>query len=96
MGSWNEDDVKSDSWSDECLGERCDELLPDSNSVGISVSGVLDLPTFLETSLSRSESAWTFCCEVSNLVWGLLGARFIAFIQNRRKFPPHWTTRGSY
>jgi len=50
-------DVKGNSWSikDEC--ERCDELLPGADSVGLGVSGVLGLLNLLETSLSRSERA---------------------------------------
>jgi len=57
LGSWNELDVEGDSWSikDEC--ERCDELLPGVDSVGLGVSGVLGLPTLLETILSGSERA---------------------------------------
>jgi len=57
LGSWNELDVESDSWSikDEC--ERCDELLPDIDSVGLGVSGVLGLPTFLETNLLGSKQS---------------------------------------
>lgn len=89
MGSWNKLDVKGYSWSIKNECERCDELLPGANSVGLGVSGVLGLPTLLETSLSGSERAWTFCYEVSDLVWGLLGAKFIAFVQNSQMFPPH-------
>jgi len=53
---------------DEYLDERCDELLPGANSVRIDVNGVFGLPTLLETSLSGSERACTFYCEVSDLV----------------------------
>ena len=79
--SWNEVDVKGDSWSmkDEYLDERCDELLPGANSVRIDVNGVFGLPTLLETSLSGSERACTFYCEVSDLVWGLFEARVNVF-----------------
>lgn len=92
LGFWNEDDEKDDSLLDECSSE----LLPDVDNIGICVIGILDLSTLLENSLLGSERAWTFFCEVSDLVWGFPGARIIALIQNRQIFPPHWTNRGKY
>lgn len=82
LGSWNEDDKKDESLSDECSSE----LLPDADNVGIGVIWILDLLTLLENSLSRSERAWTFFCEVSHLVWGLPEARIISLIQNTKYF----------
>ena len=58
LGSWNEDDEKDDSLSDECSSE----LLSDIDNVGIVVIRIRDLPTLLENRLSGSERAWTFCC----------------------------------
>lgn len=83
MGSWNELDVEGDSWPIKYECERCDELLPGADSVGHGVSGFLGLPTLLETILSGYERAWNFYCEVSDIVWGLFGARFIAFVQKQ-------------
>lgn len=59
LGSWNEADLKGISWSIkcECLDERCGELLPGVDNVGLGVTGAFGLPTLLETSLLGSERA---------------------------------------
>lgn len=52
-------DVKGISWSikGECLDERCVELLPGVDSLGLGVTGVFGLPTLLEATLSGSKMA---------------------------------------
>jgi len=39
------------------LDERCGELLPGVDNVGLGVTGAFGLPTLLETSLLGSERA---------------------------------------
>ena len=83
VGSWKWMDEGDDSPSEKMsfletfLDEKVRELLPGASSVTSGVSTIFDFWLLFETSFLGSDKIGTLCWEVSDLVWGFLGARAI-------------------